>query len=204
MSDNNFVIKSIKERIGLDYIIPELFKDKLYSSYYTDIYGKEIYDAFIQEHKEELFEYNGVVEKHKGITIKRFLIEVKVRDDFYLDGLMLEYKKLNDLKKKAKNVDATIIYISITPNGTYCFNLSKMENNFKWETKNCPISTVDPSRGRVDKKVVMLKLDTAKFINLKTDFVNKRYDESIDVRRVKNDNNETKARFCLFRDVLNM
>ncbi len=196
--NDSFLTRSIKERLALKHILPELYKsnnDFDYNYYETPVEGKDIYDAFLIK----MF-------KETGSIMGRAIIEIKIRDkDWGDEGLMLESIKLNALLDKARQLDGggykcNVAYISVTPTNTYAFNLTSLKDGLKWETRDCPVSTVDPSRGRINKKVTFLKSEDGRIINynktqVDNEFANKDKKETV----VKN-NEQHRKNYCLFND----
>lgn len=196
----SYIQKSITERIFLRKVYEEIIKSKNFDFkiYMTDEAGSDKYDA-------RLIKF----EKNTCNIIQNYYIEIKVREDDWGD-LMLEKIKWNNLKSLVKkmdfktnrdcflNIKSDIIYISVTPNGTWVWNLSKIiSDKTEWIIKNCPVSTVDPSRGRIDKEVFMLDKSKAKFFNIKTSDENNV--DQIQIQKVLLNNKRNR---CIFEGIL--
>lgn len=164
-----FLEKSIKERICLKNILQKLPTEYDYKSYFTPEESYDLYDGVLMKFKKNTSELLG-----------RYFIEVKVRDTHY-DTLLLEKKKYEDLIKEVDRKDkitnkecftdikSKIVYVSVTPNGTYWFNLSDMEaDKFEWLNEYHWASTTDKSKGRINKVVTYLDINKAKLINVKS------------------------------------
>lgn len=151
--------KSINERIILKEIIKQLYdKNRIDIQYYfTDVEGVDIYDGYVM-----------VFEKGTGSIIRRHLIEIKIRDTHY-NELLLEKKKLTNLKEKANESGASVIYISCTPEGSFVYNLTKLETEkeFDWVTEQHNKTTTDKSQGKINKTVTYLSTQLAKKIDVR-------------------------------------
>ena len=87
--ESKFIEASKRERWCLMTILPlikEMNPKFTWTEYITDIFGYDSYDCLLQAWKD-------------GSVKIRYIIEVKLRTNHY-DELILETKKLNDLKKK--------------------------------------------------------------------------------------------------------
>ena len=186
----DFIKKSEIERMALSSIIPLLFEGKEYTYYTTPSDGFDVYDGYVM-----LFNTSGSI-------IGRYMVEVKVRDTHY-DELMLERKKYNDLVKASSKTEAGIIYINVTPNGTYCFNINKIiDDNTNWVIGNHWKSTTDKSLGKIDKKIVYIPIDKAKKIEYNTVMNHLQLSREAKITELFKESKEMKQQFCLFRDVL--
>lgn len=197
----SYIQKSITERIFLRKVYEEIKKNSPnfdFKIYMTDETGSDIYDA-------RLIKF----EKNTCNIIQNYYLEAKIRDDDWGD-LMLEKIKWNNLKSLVKkmdfktnkdcflNIKSDIIYISVTPSGTWWWNLSKMDiDNCQWEVKNCPVSTVDQSKGRVDKDVFMLDKSDGKFFNIKS--TDKNNVDEIQIKRTLLNHKRTR---CIFEGII--
>lgn len=188
MNTNNdkFIEASKRERYTLKYILP-LIKEKMpkdyeWTEYITDIYGYDVYDCLLQAYIE-------------GSIQKRFIIEVKIRDKHWED-LILETEKLKSLKSKIFDDKAQILYINITPKGTYIFNLTKLEkqNKLVKNTLMANKATMASRDEKVNKGVYFLNVGDA--LKLEWTFNENEYKESI--QSVIKTNWENKAKKCLF------
>jgi hypothetical protein len=185
MNDDKFVEASKRERYCLKYILP-MIKNKIpgyeWTEYITDIYGYDVYDCLLQAYIE-------------GSIKKRYIIEVKVRDTHY-DELILETKKIRDLKSKVLDNLTKILYINITPMGTYIFSISDLQKQNKLvKTKIVANRATMASRtDKIEKGVFMLNVSDAKYLDFK--FNEADYQKSI--KEVVKTNWENKAKKGLF------
>lgn len=191
----DYIRKSEMERVALMKLIPALFKtlnDHYISYYFTPVDGYDIYDAYVM-----CFDSLTHSIKH------RFIIECKIRDRHY-PNLLLEQKKYNDLKKKANETDAKILYVNVTPKGSYTFNLSKLINSdTEWITEDHWISTTDKSRGKTSKWVTYIPIESGKWIYHPTDRVFNEYGRSNKTKMLDEEMGKHYRSFCLYKDVLN-
>lgn len=197
----SYIQKSITERIFLRKVYEEIKKNTPnfdFKIYMTDESGSDIYDG-------RLIKF----EKNTCNIIQNYYLEAKIRDKDY-DEMMLEKIKWNNLKSLVKkmdnktnrqcfiNITSDILYISTTPKGTWVWNLSKIiSDKTEWIIKNCPVSTVDPSRGRIDKEVFMLDKSKAKFFNIKTSDENNV--DQIQIQKVLLNNKRNR---CIFEGMI--
>ena len=140
MSQEKFHLASKRERELLTKIIPLLMKNRSYDYTLTPIEGFDKYDGILM--------YNG----------KMILLEVKIREKHY-DQLYLEKIKYDDLMKikKEGKYDA-IYYINETPQGIYMARIDdKQFNHISYVL--CPVSTMDPNKGKVKKAVYELDVE---------------------------------------------
>ena len=192
-TQRDYQIKSEKERIALKELLPTFFDKYNWTYYLTPVDGYDIYDAYVMIFNEG------------GSIIKRIIIECKVRDAFY-DKLMLESKKYNDLKNKAKNGEE-IFYLSVTTAGSYLFNLSSINEGTDWKREMHWKSTTDKSLGKIEKKVTYLDVESAKKRDLSTDKVNYLWSEnqretSLLKGNINREMMNQKKKYCLFENVL--
>ena len=172
-TQNKFYEKSLLERAYLKMIFDKLPTSYDYKTWMTPAEGYDVYDGVILR-----------FEKGTSILIDRLIIEVKCRDLYY-DSLFLEKIKLDDLKKARRQMDTKtkkecfidvktrIIYINVTPNGTFWFDLDKLENDFKWFNKELWASTTDKSKGKISKIVTSIDCNKARSFNIKIgDYIN--------------------------------
>jgi len=183
-TNNRFIEASKRERFCLSNILPIIKNSKYeWSEYMTDIYSYDVYDCLLQASID-------------GSVKKRFIIEIKIRDTHF-DELILETKKLRDLKSKVLDHSNTeILYINVTPNKTYVFNLSKMEKEDKFSVNKLKANkaTMESRTNKVDKNVIYLSITDARSIDFT--FNEKEYQNSIKV--VINENNRHKNNKNLF------
>lgn len=178
------------ERLFLRKIIPQIVNTKHdYNHFLTDPEGIDIYDGYIT-----------IFEKESGNVLKRLMLEIKIREVDY-DTLLFEKKKYLNLKRKAEESMATILYICVTPAGTYIFNISKLEkegDGFKFVTVPCNKSTVEKT-GKINKLVTFLDKDKS------IRYLENRYSDIFELRREEERTNESlrenenhKKTICLY------
>lgn len=156
----------------------------IFSKIYTGTENLDYYKGYTPAEGFDCYDGCGGYMNNGSIT-ERHIYEVKVRDTHY-DELMLEVKKLNDLNRKAKEFDANPYYISVTPQGTYIFKL-KDKSGYSWEKRQMPVSTVDPSRGKINKEFTLLDCKYADmfFPNITSNIVKTKYDISKKSKNIK-------------------
>ena len=177
-----FYEKSLLERGYLKMIFDKLPTAYDYKTWMTPAEGYEVYDGVI-------FRF----EKGTSKLIDRMIVEVKVRDKFYPE-LILEKIKFDDLKKIRRQMDTKtkkecyedvktrLIYINITPQGSFFFDLDKLEKEFKWVNEMHWVSTTDKSKGKVSKILTKINTTKGKPYNIKTgDYINKKAVETMGV-----------------------
>lgn len=163
--NDQFIQKSINERIILRKIFSKMSINYDWKYLLTDETSYDLYDGRLMKFK-----------KDTGEIIENYYVEIKVRDTHY-DELMLEDIKHKNLIKLAKKlddkinkecmtmIDSKIIYISSTPQGSFLYNLSEIDfDKVEWQIKTLPVSTVNRSAGKIEKKVCFLSTKLAKFI----------------------------------------
>ena len=185
-TQQDYINKSIKERICLKNIFQKLTTEFDWKLYLTPEDGYELYDGFITK-----------FQKDTGIILNTYFVEIKVRDTHYSD-LLLENDKYTNLTKLAKQYDSRnyldtpseIIYISVTPEGSYWFNLSKIDfRQVEWLSEEHWASSTDRSKGKIMKKVCYLSTDISRQIKVKSnDIANN--DEAV-IKRVLLVNKQT-------------
>lgn len=148
--------KAFEERLFLKKILPLLYKEEYneVSFQMTPDYGKDYYDCCV-----------GLFDPLTKSQVAIHLIELKVRDKHY-DDLLFEKSKLDNLKSISNMGGGIIFYISVTPKGTFIWNISEIEKNLKFTNEEHWITTVDKSRGKKMKKVCYLSTNMAKRINV--------------------------------------
>jgi hypothetical protein len=192
----DYTLKSLDERLVMKHLIPIIYNQDKYDIeyYFTDEYGKDTYDCYVMG-----------FEKETHTILKRQIIEIKIRDTHYPD-LLLEKDKLTRLKQKAKESDATIIYITTTPLGTYLFNLTLLDksSSFHWSKEEHWKTTTDKSNGKKMKWVTYLSVDEAKLIDLKTSDIPRYRIEETKSKDLQKTIVKQKRNICIFRDVQKM
>ena len=168
-----FYEKSLLERGYLKLIFDKLPTAYDYKTWMTPAEGYEVYDGVILR-----------FEKGTSKLIDRMIVEVKVRDKFYPE-LILEKIKLDDLKKVRRQMDnktkkecytdvkTRLIYINITPQGSFFFDLDKLNKTFNWVEEMHWVSTTDKSKGKILKSLTKIDSTKGKAYNIKTgDYIN--------------------------------
>jgi len=190
-----FLEKSIKERICLKNIFRKLPTEYDYKSYFTPEESYELYDGVLMKFKKDSAE-----------LLDRYIVEAKIRDKHY-DTLMLEKKKFDDLTQKVKKMDnltnkecftdikSKIIYVSVTPNGSYWFNISNLDpDKIEWVNEYHWASTTDKSKGKVNKIVTYLDIRDSKIIPIKsTDYY---VNDKVQLDKIKINQRQNK---CLYQ-----
>lgn len=171
---NEFHKKSIKERIALSLVINKIMDGKSFQYYETPIDGYDKYDGALMIFNEDTNEISG-----------RCIIEAKIRDTHY-PTLLLEKIKYDALIGKATELSSSkytckIMYLCTTPNGSYYFDLHKIEPI--WIKEMHWASTTDKSKGKVLKDVFYLKLEDGKTINVKQKDVELIYNDKHEVKK---------------------
>lgn len=154
MEINKFEEAAIKERIAFKNLreLYNLFNTEDCLITINPYDGMESYDLIIQYHKN-------------GTIIKRLIIELKIRSlsgmslqDARDNGWIFEDKKYKSLKKAAdldpdKNV---MLYICFTPDGTYIWNITKLQSDFKKHKKVMNKATMSSTDNKINKTVYLL------------------------------------------------
>lgn len=150
---------SIVERMYLKEIANELRTLFDIKYFQTPPEGKDIYDGMFYFFKKNDYKLK-----------KRVIIEIKVRQKHY-DTLMFEKKKCDDLKALRNKLDkdskkqtgddikSDIWYISVTPKGTYVWNI---KDKYDWIEEKHWASTNDKSKGKIMKPLTYLPISDAK------------------------------------------
>lgn len=192
-----FIQKSLDERSYLKMIFDKLPTEYDYKTFFTPAEGYDVYDGLLMR-----------FEKGTSRFIDRFIIEIKVRDKFYPE-LLLESIKLNSLKKERTikdkktnsecytNTKSRLVYISVTPEGSYWFDLDKIEDSLVWTEQLHWASTTDKSQGKVMKKVAMVDCKLAKRFDIKTGDLKNNKDVFISRLLVNHNRNKQMAGFII-------
>ena len=166
---NLYTIKSEKERIGLNKLFSKIYKGEEgldFYKYVTPAEGMDCYDGG-----------GGILSGPN--KWQRHIFEVKVRDTHYPE-LMLEKPKLESLLKKAKEFDAIVFYVSITPEGCFVFRLKSSALEYEWKREMHWVSTTDKSRGKKLKSITYIPQEEAKlFKDINREMIESEYEESI-------------------------
>lgn len=197
-TQQDFALKGIIERIFLKKIYENITQNNPQFDWKINMTcetSRDLYDS-------RIIKFN----KNTSEVITNYYVEIKVREKDW-DDLMLEKKKYNDVSKLINrmdikmnaecftNITSEFLYISVTPNGTWLWNLTKVLDKIEWELKDCPVCTVDPSRGRIMKECTMLDKSKAKFFK----YTNKDIDNTDENKIVKVMINQ-KQNLCIFRN----
>ena len=188
----DFIKRSEIERVALKSIIQIAFDGKEYEYYLTPVDGYDIYDGYCM-----------FFDPLTKSIIHRVLFEVKVRDRHY-PNLLLEEKKWKDLKKKADESGASVVYVNVTPNGSYLFNLTKLIGaDIEWVEEDHWVSTTDKSRGKITKWVTYLPVEKAKSYYYTTSRAELEWGKNNKTKEMDVEMISHRKRFCLFDSVLN-
>ena len=167
-TQNLFYQKSLLERAYLKMIFDKLPTTYDYKTWMTPAEGFEVYDGVILR-----------FEKGTSILIDRMILEVKVRDRYYPE-LIFEKNKYDDLKKVRRQMDTKtkkeclidvktrIIYVNITPQGSFFFDIDKLEKDFEWVNEMHWASTTDKSKGKINKILTKIESSKGKLFDVKT------------------------------------
>jgi hypothetical protein len=172
-TQKDFYERALLERAYLKLIFDKLPTTYDYKTWMTPAEGREVYDGLL-----------FIFEKGTSNLIDRFLIEVKVRDRFYPE-LIFEKNKYDDLRKERTRIDkktnkecyidirSRIVYINVTPQGTYWFDIDKLESEFEWVNEIHWASTTDKSKGKINKILTKIDCKKGKLYPVKTgDYIN--------------------------------
>jgi len=191
--NDKYYQKSLDERTALSRILELLPDDYDYQHYFSPAEGYDVWDCVLM-----------LFQKGTNNLVRRFLIEAKVRDAYY-PQLLLEKKKHDDLKKVAKqkdkktknecyiDIETEVIYLCITPKGSYWFNLSKIEP--EWHSEYHNASTMDKSQGKILKAVTHLDTSEAKSFDITTTSLREEPKKEI----IKEVLIKQEQSFCLFK-----
>jgi hypothetical protein len=174
-TEQEYLKKSERERIMLNIVFSKIYNKNEYQDniHHTPADSKEPYDSVVCRF------LNGIIKKNH-------IWEAKIRDANY-NEILFEKIKYNSLKKISKRYEegatTDIFYISTHPNGTYVFNITHIEKEGKleWIKQEHNRSTVEKWRGKVEKELIYLPIELAKFIDVKVsdiDRVEKEIEES--------------------------
>jgi hypothetical protein len=160
---DEFQIREVKARIIQKWVVDKAFCNKKYDYYATPIEGYDCYDGGVV-----------VYDKDTGSIIKRYIIETKVRDEHY-DELVYEWKKHKDLVEKGKLLDSSILYLNVTPRGTYLFKISDVIGDVIWDDDKEYNKTTAVKSNKIKKKATNLPIIKAKTFEWTTADVEKEY-----------------------------
>lgn len=177
-TEQEYIKKSERERIMLNELFSKIYNKTNITDniYHTPAEGKDEYDSVVCRFKD-------------GIIYQNHIWEAKIRDTNYPD-ILFEKNKYNSLKKICKRFDGApceIFYVSTHPNGTYVFNITKIEkdNKLNWIKQEHNRSTVEKWRGKIEKELVYLPSSLAKFVDIKISDINRIEKEIEDARKPK-------------------
>ena len=172
-TQQKFYEKSLLERAYLKMIFDKLPTTYDYKTWMTPADGFDVYDGVILR-----------FEKGTSTLVDRMIIEIKVRDKFYPE-LIFEKIKYDDLKKVRRSMDlktkkecfidvkTRIIYVNVTPQGSFFFDIDKLSKDFEWVNEMHWVSTTDKSKGKINKILTKIDYTKAKRFNVKTgDYIN--------------------------------
>ncbi len=172
-TQKDFYERALLERAYLKLIFDKLPTTYDYKTWMTPAEGKDVYDGLL-----------FIFEKGTSNLIDRMLIEVKCRETHY-DNLFFERIKYDDLKKVRRQMDTKtqkecfidiktrIVYINVTPQGTYWFDIDKLEKEFEWVNEMHWASTTDKSKGKINKILTKIDSKKGKLYPVKTgDYIN--------------------------------
>jgi len=172
-TQQKFYEKSLLERAYLKMIFDKLPTTYDYKTWMTPADGFDVYDGVILR-----------FEKGTSTLVDRMIIEIKVRDKFYPE-LIFEKIKYDDLKKVRRSMDlktkkecfidvkTRIIYVNVTPEGSFFFDIDKLSKDFEWVNEMHWASTTDKSKGKINKILTKIDYTKAKRFNVKTgDYIN--------------------------------
>lgn len=188
---NDFERSAYYERLAFENFIHnyKLFNDKdKWDILITPYYADDVYDVMITKHE-------------KGSVIKRYIIELKIREKSFDDeGYVYETKKHNSLTK-IKNIDPEhnqILYINFTPNGTYVWNIDECLKEYKPIKKEMNKATMTSRDDKSNKSTYLLLPVSAKKYEYRWDIG--QYNKEVEIEKQKKikEKENLKANMCLF------
>ena len=172
---DDFEKSAYKERIAFKNFIKlyHLFEGDNFDIDIRPYEGNDYYDVLISKHND-------------GSIYKRYIIELKVRDEDYdEEGYVYETKKHRDLMD-IKNLDPDnneILYINFTPNGTYIWFIDKIIANYKPIRKKMNKATMNSRTDKSDKGTYLLLPKDAKKYEYRWDM--RQFNEEIEAKKQK-------------------
>ena len=158
-TEQEYYNKSVRERIMLDILFSRIYnKSKLQDNiHHTPADSKEPYDS--------------IVCRFDGTIKQNHIWEAKIRDANYTEILFekIKYESLKKIAKRYEGAPSDIFYVSTHPNGTYIFNITKIEKEGKleWIKQQHNKSTVEKWRGKIEKQLIYLPIEWGKIIDIK-------------------------------------
>lgn len=164
-TEQEYYNKSVRERIMLDLLFSRIYnKSKLQDNiHHTPADSKEPYDS--------------IVCRFDGTIKQNHIWEAKIRDANYTEILFekIKYESLKKIAKRYEGAPSDIFYVSTHPNGTYIFNITKIEKEGKleWIKQQHNKSTVEKWRGKIEKQLIYLPIEWGKMIDIKVSDIDK-------------------------------
>lgn len=164
-TEQEYYNKSVRERIMLDLLFSRIYnKSKLQDNiHHTPADSKEPYDS--------------IVCRFDGTIKQNHIWEAKIRDTNYTEILFekIKYESLKKIAKRYEGAPSDIFYVSTHPNGTYIFNITKIEKEGKleWIKQQHNKSTVEKWRGKIEKQLIYLPIEWGKMIDIKVSDIDK-------------------------------
>jgi hypothetical protein len=158
-TEEEYIRKSERERIMLNVLFKQIYNKNgiVDNIYHTPVDSREKYDSLVCRFKD-----NRIYQNH--------IWEAKLRGANY-DDILFEKIKYNSLKKICKRFDGApceIFYVSTHPNGTYIFNITKIEEKYSlpWIREKHNVSTVELWKGQHDKDLIYLPSEWGKKVDI--------------------------------------
>jgi len=158
-TEQEYYNKSVRERIMLDMLFSRIYnKSKLQDNiHHTPADSKEPYDS--------------IVCRFDGTIKENHIWEAKIRDANYTEILFekIKYESLKKVAKRYEGAPSDIFYVSTHPNGTYIFNITKIEKDGKlqWIKQEHNKSTVEKWKGKIEKQLIYLPIEWGKMVDIK-------------------------------------
>ena len=158
-TEQEYYKKSVRERIMLDILFSRIYNKNEFQDniHHTPADSKEPYDS--------------IVCRFDGTIKQNHIWEAKIRDANYTEILFekIKYESLKKIAKRYEGAPSDIFYVSTHPNGTYIFNITKIEKEGKleWIKQQHNKSTVEKWRGKIEKQLIYLPIEWGKIIDIK-------------------------------------
>lgn len=167
---------------------------------FTKLYNLFTNDNVLETHYGGNDVYDYLITRKKDNGYKRLIIEIKVRDKIH-PTYIYENKKHKSLSK-VKAIDSennTILYINMTPNGTYVWNIDKIISKYKLVDKEMNKATMTSTTDKENKKCYLLNTEDAKHYEYRWDY--KQFNEEIEKEKMieKQKQDQLNDDICLFR-----